>query len=135
MVRGLSPVSSHDYPEYKTPSKQYENGSITCFEVITCLPRPYHNSSQCERVEKRAVKEKNIESFITRESSVISWDTLLDWEPKCIILSDVRISSDNLRSHIVDSQPGHSSLSLVRHTRPRESSPLMIRPLWNMEIT
>ena len=25
---GLSPVSFHDYPQYKTPSKQYENGPI-----------------------------------------------------------------------------------------------------------
>ena len=28
---GLSPVSIHDYPEYKTPSEQYENGLITYF--------------------------------------------------------------------------------------------------------
>ena len=28
---GLSPVSSHDYPEYKTSSKQYENGPTTYF--------------------------------------------------------------------------------------------------------
>ena len=28
---GLSPVSFHDYPEYKTPSEQYENGPNTYF--------------------------------------------------------------------------------------------------------
>ena len=28
---GLSPVSFHDYPEYKTSSKQYENWPITYF--------------------------------------------------------------------------------------------------------
>ena len=28
---GLSPVSFHDYPEYKTLSQQYENGPITYF--------------------------------------------------------------------------------------------------------
>ena len=28
---GLSPVSFHDYPEYKTPSWQYENRPITYF--------------------------------------------------------------------------------------------------------
>ena len=28
---GLSPFPSHDYPEYETPSKRYENGSITYF--------------------------------------------------------------------------------------------------------
>ena len=33
---------SHDYPEYETPSKQYENGPITYFEVITGLQRPYN---------------------------------------------------------------------------------------------
>ena len=38
---GLSPSPSHDYSEYETPSKQYENGPITYFEVITGLPRPY----------------------------------------------------------------------------------------------
>ena len=27
----LSPVSFHDYLEYKTPSQQYENGLITYF--------------------------------------------------------------------------------------------------------
>ena len=27
----ISPASSHDYPEYKTPSKQYENGPMTYF--------------------------------------------------------------------------------------------------------
>ena len=45
-VRGLSLVSFLDYPKYKTPSKQYENEPITylCSEVITGLPRPYHNS-------------------------------------------------------------------------------------------
>jgi len=37
---GLSPSPSHDYSEYETPSKQYENGPITYFEVITGLPRP-----------------------------------------------------------------------------------------------
>ena len=42
---GLSPFPSHDYPEYETSSKQYENGSITYFEVINGLPRPYHNTS------------------------------------------------------------------------------------------
>ena len=41
---GLSPVSFHDHPEYKTPPKHYENGPILpIFEVITGLPRPYHN--------------------------------------------------------------------------------------------
>ena len=30
----LSPVSSHDYPECKTPSKQYENGPITYYQVL-----------------------------------------------------------------------------------------------------
>ena len=40
---GLSPLPSHDYPEYETPSKQYENGPITSFGVSTGLPRPYHN--------------------------------------------------------------------------------------------
>ena len=28
---GISPVSFHDYPEYETPSQQYENGPITYF--------------------------------------------------------------------------------------------------------
>ena len=35
----------HDYPEHETPSKQYENGAITNYEVITGLPRSYHNSA------------------------------------------------------------------------------------------
>ena len=35
---------SHEYPEYKTPSKQYESGPITYFEVIAGLPRPYHDT-------------------------------------------------------------------------------------------
>ena len=34
---GLSPFPSHDYPKYETPSKQYENGPIAYFEVITGL--------------------------------------------------------------------------------------------------
>ena len=42
---GLSPFPSHDYPEYETSSKQYENGSITYFEVINGLSKPYHNTS------------------------------------------------------------------------------------------
>ena len=41
----LSLFPSHGYPEFKTPSKQYENGPITYFEVIAALPRPYHNTS------------------------------------------------------------------------------------------
>ena len=49
-MRGLSPVSSHDYPEYKTPSKQYETGQLSIFEVITGLPRPYHNSTYCRSI-------------------------------------------------------------------------------------
>ena len=28
---GLSPVSFHDYPEYKTPAKHYENGPMIYF--------------------------------------------------------------------------------------------------------
>ena len=40
---GISPFPSHDYTEIETPSKQYENGSIAYFEVITGLQRPYHN--------------------------------------------------------------------------------------------
>ena len=46
------------------------------------------------RVEKRMLKEKDIESLITRESFIISWDILLDSKPECIIPSDVRICSD-----------------------------------------
>ena len=42
--KGFSPFQSHDYPEYEMPSKQYENGPITYFEVITGLSRPYHNN-------------------------------------------------------------------------------------------
>ena len=38
----LSPFPSHDYPAYETPSQKYENASITYFEIITGLPRPYH---------------------------------------------------------------------------------------------
>ena len=52
--------------------------------------------SQCERVEKRMVKEKDIESLITRESFIISWDIFLDSKAECIIPSDVRICSDDL---------------------------------------
>ena len=32
---------SRDYPENKTPSKQYANGRIAHFELIIGLPRPY----------------------------------------------------------------------------------------------
>ena len=47
--------------------------------------------------EKRAVKEKDIESLVTRESSIISWDTVaLDSKPERVIPSDVRIRSDKL---------------------------------------
>ena len=38
VARGLrteSSFPSHDYPEYETPSKKYENGPIAYFEVIT----------------------------------------------------------------------------------------------------
>ena len=42
---GFSPFPSYDYPEYETPFKQYENGPITYFAVITGLSRPYHDSS------------------------------------------------------------------------------------------
>ena len=34
--------SCHDCLDYETPSKQYENGLFTYFEVITGLPRPYY---------------------------------------------------------------------------------------------
>ena len=44
-----------------------------------------------KRVEKRMVKEKDIESLITREALIISWDIFLDSKPECIIPSDVRI--------------------------------------------
>ena len=36
---GLSPVSFHDYPEYKTSSKPYENGPIIYFLGNYRLPR------------------------------------------------------------------------------------------------
>ena len=49
-----------------------------------------------ERVEKRMVKEKDIESSITRESFIISWDIFLDSKPECIIPSDVRSCSEKL---------------------------------------
>ena len=42
---GLSPSPSNDYPEYESPYKQFENGPITYFEVITGFTRPYHNAS------------------------------------------------------------------------------------------
>ena len=42
------------------------------------------------------MKEKDVESLITRESSIISWAILLDSKSECIIPSDVRICSDNL---------------------------------------
>ena len=48
------------------------------------------------RVEKQMVKEKDIESLITRESFIISWNIVVDSKPECIIPSDVRICSDNL---------------------------------------
>ena len=41
----LSPFPSHDYPEYKKPSKQYENGPITYWGGNYRLPRPCHNNS------------------------------------------------------------------------------------------
>ena len=44
-TRRRSPFPSHDYPEYETPSKQYENGPITHFGVIAGLPRPYYDLS------------------------------------------------------------------------------------------
>ena len=40
--KGLSPFPSHGYTEYETPPKQYENGPMTYFRVITCLSRPQH---------------------------------------------------------------------------------------------
>ena len=55
------------------------------------------------RVGKQMVKEKDIESLITRESFIISWDNLVDSKPECIIPSDVPICSDILGSHFVDS--------------------------------
>ena len=74
------------------------------------------------------VKEKDIESLITRESFIISWDIFLDSKPECIIPSDVRICSDNcdLVLWTASQVIADSSASLVRLTRPRESSPLMI---------
>lgn len=76
---------------------------------------------QALTIDMKAVKEKNIESSITRESSIISWDVFL--KSICIIpLSDVRICPDNLLSYFVDSWPGYSSsASLVRHTTTRAS--------------
>ena len=44
-VRGLSPVSSHDYAENKTPSKQYENGPITYLRGNYRPSRPYLHTS------------------------------------------------------------------------------------------
>ena len=45
MVRGLSPVSFHDYPENETHPYNTKTDQLPIFEVITGLPRPYHNTS------------------------------------------------------------------------------------------
>lgn len=55
------------------------------------------------RIDTGAVKQNDIERLITRESSTISWDVLLDSSPECTTPSDERICSDNLRSHFMDS--------------------------------
>ena len=46
---GLSPASFHDYPEYKTPSKQYENGPITYFwgNYRPSMDVPYQGIHAC----------------------------------------------------------------------------------------
>ena len=74
------------------------------------------------------LKDKDIESLITRDYSSFLGTPFLDSKPECIIPSDVRICSDNCdvvlwtASQVI----ADSSASLVRLTRPRESSPLLI---------
>ena len=74
------------------------------------------------------LKEKDIEILITGELSSFLGTFFLDSKPECIIPSDVRICSDNCdvvlwtASQVI----ADSVASLVRLTRPSESSPLII---------
>ena len=42
---GLSPVSFHDYPEYKHHPNNTKTDQLPISEVTTGLPRPYHNTN------------------------------------------------------------------------------------------
>lgn len=45
------PFSSPDYPGYKTPSCiNTRTGQLPFGEVITIIPRPYHNKCNCPRI-------------------------------------------------------------------------------------
>ena len=43
--KSVMPFPSHDYPEYETPSQQYENGQITYFEYVTDIQKALQNTS------------------------------------------------------------------------------------------